>query len=109
MPSRETLRDEAILFGANTMYEVLEAIAARRARQFHGAELAHETGRTRAQVQRELSKLRKLGIVRLEERSGSHELLAVANDELSESLLKLPKLLKKRLGAGSRHRRPPRS
>jgi predicted transcriptional regulator len=95
MPNREPLRDEAILFGANSMYEVLETIAKRQA--FHGAEVAAAIGRTRAQTQRELSKLRRLGVVKSAGRAGAIEALTVAEDDLARTILALPELLRARV------------
>lgn len=97
MANREPLREEALLFGANTMYEVLEAIVAKHGAPFHGAQLAADTGRTRTQVQRELSKLRKLSIVEMRSQSGRAEMLEVVDDRLGEVVLALPGLLKARV------------
>jgi predicted transcriptional regulator len=77
------------------MYEVLEAIAERQA--FHGAEVAAVIGRTRAQTQRELSKLRRLGIVKSAGLAGAKETLTVAEDDLARTILALPELLRARV------------
>lgn len=94
--------DRALLFGSNSMYAVLLELARRSQRrrgntprpvEFHGAELGAQTGFTRTQIQRELKKLRMLGIIERAGNVGKAERLRVSNNELSRVLLRLVGLI----------------
>ena len=83
------------------MYAVLLDLAHRRRRgrgdstqvlAFHGAQLV-TTGFTRAQIQRELTKLRTLGIIKRAGKVGRAERLTVSNSDLARALLRLVTLI----------------
>lgn len=98
---RQAVSDRALLFGSNSMYAVLLELARRGRRrrgdakeplEFHGAELG-TTGFTRTQIQRELSKLRTLGIIERAGKVGKAERLTVPNSDLARALLRLVTLI----------------
>jgi DNA-binding IclR family transcriptional regulator len=80
------------------MYDLLRALA-HKAGSFHGAALARETGYGRKQVRSELKKLREIGMVEAAGTDGRKELLRLADDPLTDTVLELPALLEARLEA----------
>lgn len=95
MAGKEQISDRGLLFGSNSLYEVLREIAARKAGSFHGAALAAATGRSRKQVQSELAKLRTLGVVEEAEHGhrGRRHVLRVADTDYARHIVELPKVI----------------
>jgi hypothetical protein len=88
------------LFGGDTLYEVLAAVA--RSREPVGAvPLAEELGRTAKQTREELAKLRELGVVRVAGKSRKALLLEPDENALAQAVLALPDLLERHLGVYS--------
>ena len=98
MATRAEIRDEALLFGANSMFDVLRELA-RQTGQFHGGGISRATGYSRKQVQVELRKLEMLGVVERVGRRGRAEMLRLCDDELAETVLALPELLVQRIAS----------
>ena len=96
LATRTKVRTAALLFGSNSMYDLLCALAV-EAGTFHGAALSRRTGYGRKQVQAELRKLGALGIVEPTGMSGRKELFRLGDDPLTEAVLDLPALLDARL------------
>jgi hypothetical protein len=96
--TRPELRAEALLFGSNSMHDVLAALAFKSG-SFYGAELSHDTGYSRKQVQAELRKLRTIGVIRVDGRDGRAELLRISDDPLADAVVELPALLEASLAA----------
>lgn len=95
MATRTEIRDEALLFGANSMFDVLRVLA-RQTGHFHGGGMSRATGYSRKQVQLELRKLETLGVVERIGRRGRAEMLRVCDDDLADAVLALPELLVER-------------
>jgi biotin operon repressor len=72
---------------------------AKQTGEFHGGAISRATGYSRKQVQSELRKLETIGLIERAGSSGRAELLRVADDELSDTVLALPELLVRRLDA----------
>lgn len=96
MATRAEIRVEALLFGANSMFEVLRVLA-RETGEFHGGGISRATGYSRKQVQLELRKLETLGIVERAGQRGRAELMRICDDELADAVLALPELLLQRV------------
>lgn len=98
------------LFGGDSLFEVLNTLAANRASKFTVVSiedadvvaLAETIGRTVTQTRREVRKLNAIGVVEEVERRGKTEVFAVANSDVAERALALPDALVARLGAYKR-------
>lgn len=97
MATREPLSQHARIFGGDSLYEVLAAIAKAKG-AFYGSALADELGRSPAQVQRELTKLLALGVVLEQQAAGMRRPMTRANTKLARNLFSLPTLIEARLG-----------
>jgi hypothetical protein len=98
MRTRTRFSDRAELFGGNALAEVVAALAELGPGAiFHGAEIARRTGYSRGQIQGELAKLRRLQIIEEVGRAGRAERLRVNDDQLTEALLALSRLIDERL------------
>lgn len=91
-PKRTAISVRARVFGSNSMHAVLRELARRAAEtgerpRFHGAELARTISYTRAQTQRELAKLRAIGVVHPSGHAGRTEQLEVADGDVAATLL----------------------
>lgn len=104
MCPREAVSDHGLLFGENSLYEVLAAIAGRTGEPFHGAALAREVARTEAQVQTEISKLARLGVLEPEPLAGRARHWHARQTPLAASIFSLPALLEGELGSYRRAR-----
>jgi hypothetical protein len=100
-PTRKPVSPHGRLFGGDTLYEVLAAVA--RSKVPVGAvPLAEELGRTPKQTREELAKLLELGVVRIAGKSRKALLLEPDDNALANAVLMLPDLLEGRLGAYTR-------
>jgi hypothetical protein len=97
MATREPISQHARIFGGDSLYEVLAAVAKVKG-TFHGSALADELGRSPAQVQRELRKLLALGAIVEQKAPGMRRPMARANGKLARNLFSLPALIEARLG-----------
>ena len=109
MCPREVVSEHALLFGENSLYEVLFAIASRGGDPFHGASIARQVSRTDAQVQVEIGKLSRLGVLDAVSTRGRARPWVVKARPLAEAVLSLPRLLEDELGAYSRAINPANS
>jgi hypothetical protein len=103
MSPRESISDHGQLFGGNTLYEVLHAVASRRGKPFHGASIAAQVGRTEAQTQRELAKLAAVGAIKELGGTGRAQRRVVAKSRLARTLFSLPRLIEQECGAYPRN------
>ena len=100
------------LFGGDSLYEVLAALAANRGKRFSVlpmededkeiVALARAIGRTVTQTRREVRKLQTIGVLEEVDRRRKAEVYAVRDDALTDRVLSLPDLLVQRLGAYKR-------
>src|SRR5262249_37656019 len=97
MTMREPISPHARIFSGDSLYEVLAGVA-RAGGEFHGSALAQETGRSPAQVQRELEKLLALGAVVEHRAPGMRRPMTRGDSELAAHLFALPALIEARLG-----------
>jgi DNA-binding IclR family transcriptional regulator len=95
---RKGVRREALLFNSNSMYDLLRALATIDD-AFHAAALSRLIKHSRSQTNKELAKLRALGIVESRGQQGRVELLHLCDDVLADAVLELPDLLEARLAA----------
>lgn len=108
MCPREVVSDHALLFGDNSLYEVLFAIASRGSDAFHGASIARQVSRTDAQVHAEIGKLWRLGVLEEVITQGRARPWVARTQPLAQAVLSLPRLLEDELGAYSRKIAPAR-
>src|SRR2546423_1369351 len=99
MSPREVVTDHGLLFGGNTLFEVLLAVARRRGLEFHGAAIAHSIGRTEAQTNRELAKLARLKVLETRPAQGRRKIWTTSTRPLAVELLAIPSLLESELGS----------
>jgi hypothetical protein len=92
VPDRSKVRQEALLFNSNSMYDLLGALAAIEG-DFHAAELSRVIKHSRSQTNKELAKLRLLGIVESRGFLGRAEILHLTDDVLVDAVLDLPDLI----------------
>ena len=97
MPAKTPISDQGLLFGSDSLYEVLKALAGQRDKRFHGSALARETGRSRKTALGELEKLKKLGVVESVGLKGRRKELRVSDNKLAGALLALPALIDSQL------------
>lgn len=97
MATREPLSQHARIFGGDSLYEVLAAVAKAKG-VFHGSALADELGRSSASLQRELAKLLALGAIVEQMAPGMRRPMTRADTKLARNLFNLPTLIEARLG-----------
>jgi len=90
------------LFGGDSMYEVLVELAAVRRRPFHAYEIAQRTGRHPSQVQRDLARLKAVGILEEVEARGAAKPLRRTETRLARAVVALPRLIEGEVGAYAR-------
>jgi hypothetical protein len=94
------------LFGGDSLYEILTALAANRGKRFSVLPmedkdvlpLARTIGRTVTQTRREVRKLKAVGLLEEIERRRKVEVYGVSKSKLADQVLSLPDLLVERLG-----------
>jgi hypothetical protein len=94
---RKPLSPHGRLFGGDTLYEVLAALARERV-PVSAVPLAEELRRTPKQTREELTKLLELGVIRQAGKSGKAVLLEGDETPLARAVLSLPDLLVNRFG-----------
>ena len=96
-PTRKPVSPHGRLFGGDTLYEVLAAVA-RSKRPISAVPLAGQLGRTAKQTRDELGKLVELGVLRPAGKDGKAQLLGPGRTPLARAVLRLPELLASELG-----------
>ena len=101
MPGKEPISERGLLFGSDSLFEVLRDIASRRGKPFHGAAVASAIGRSRKQTQSELAKLRTLGVIEPVGTKGRREQLRVADARHARAIVGLPALIEAATGGAT--------
>jgi len=107
--TRVPVSPQATLFGSNSLYSVLRELARRagsegreRPTEFCVAELRRSLGFTRRQIEIDMKKLSRIGVIAVQKRRGRKTPIQLVDSDLAEALLHLVRLLESSSGAGVR-------
>ena len=100
--TREPVSPHGRLFGGDSMYEVLQEIAARASKEFNAHQIAQTVGRHPNQVQRDIDRLLLIGVLDPVPAEGAAKPFRRRKSKLARTVVSLPSLITDELGEYTR-------
>jgi hypothetical protein len=105
--TREPISRHGRLFGGDSMYEVLQAIAGLGSGEFNAHQIALTIGRHPSQVQKDIDRLVSIGVLDSVPGRGAAKPFKRCGGKLARTVFSLPALISTELGEYTRAVSPP--